>query len=325
MGRRDCLPSSEASPGATLDASISIVCGLLSLRPKVVRCYAARTMSSALREMEALDVAPLFGALNRELIRLLRSLPVTAWNLPTVAGRWRVRDIAAHLLDGDMRKLAAHRDAHLHVPPGHAPQSYDGVVALINSLNATGVSYAERLSLRLLVDLLEITGNWVAEFIESLDPNAVALFPVAWAGETTSQNWMDMGREYTERWHHQMQIREATGAALLLGDDWYAPLLSFSIRALPRAYAAVSAGEGTCVNVEIVGRSWSWCLVRERETWHLYEGTVVAPAANVRISAEHAWRVFYNAIDSAHVESFVHIEGDRRLGRPLLAARSVMV
>ena len=276
-------------------------------------------------EMERVNVAPLFAPLHRELVATLRSFGADAWMRPTVAGRWRVRDVAAHLLDGDIRKLAAHRDGHLLAANGHAPQTYAEVLALINSLNATGVSYGERLSARLLVELLEITGQWVAEFVEGLDPAAMALFPVAWADESQSQNWMDTGREYTERWHHQMQIREATGAPLLLGAEWYYPLLSFSVRSLPRAYQPVVAEEGTAVNLQISEREWSWCLVRERDRWRLYEGAVRAPAATVRISAEDAWRVFYNAVDRDRGQSMLQIDGDRELGLHLLRARSVMV
>ena len=36
------------------------------------------------------------------LIELLRGLPDDAWNLPVGAGEWTVRDVAAHLLDGDL-------------------------------------------------------------------------------------------------------------------------------------------------------------------------------------------------------------------------------
>lgn len=282
-------------------------------------------MNMAVREMERVNVARLFAPLHRELIALLRSFGPDAWSRPTVAGRWRVRDVAAHLLDGDIRKLAAHRDGHLLAPGGQAPRNYTDVVALINSLNATGVSYAERLSARLLVELLEITGQWVAEFVEALDPAALALFPVAWAGESESQNWMDSGREYTERWHHQMQIREATGAPLLLGAEWYGPLLSFSVRSLPRAYEAVPAEEGTAVNVQVIEREWAWCLVRERDRWRLYEGAAPAPAVTVRIRAEDAWRVFYNGVDRDRGESMLQIDGDRELGLHVLRARSVMV
>ena len=275
--------------------------------------------------MERVDVAPLFAPLHRELIQLLRSLSGDAWDRPTVAGKWRVRDVAAHLLDGMLRKLAAHRDGH-HLRTGdQPPRTYDDVVALINALNATGVAYGERFSTRLLTDLLDVTGKWLADFVLTLDPAAPALFPVSWAGETESQNWMDTGREYTEHWHHQMQIREAAGAPLLLDDVWYEPLLSFSVRALPRTYANVPANEGTSINLHIDGRTWAWCLLREAEAWRLYGSSSGDPATTIRIAPNDAWRLFYNALDAPADESILRIEGDRALGLRLLAARSVMV
>jgi hypothetical protein len=60
-----------------------------------------------------LETAPLFPDLHGELLSLLRALESGDWERPTVAGAWRVRDVAAHLLDGDLRKLAAHRDGHV--------------------------------------------------------------------------------------------------------------------------------------------------------------------------------------------------------------------
>ena len=274
--------------------------------------------------MERTDVAPLFAPLHRELIALLRSLPEEAWVHPTVAGAWRVRDVAAHLLDGMLRKLSAHRDGHLLRSGGEPPRSYGDVVSLINSLNATGVAYGERLSTRLLTDLLDVTGKWLSDFVITLDPTAPALFPVAWAGESESQNWMDTGREYTEHWHHQMQIREAAGAPpLLLDDVWYEPLLSFSVRALPRTYAAVPANEGTSINLHV--EDWAWCLQRDAEAWRLYSGSSADAAASVRIPREDAWRIFYNALDASTAETKLRIEGNRDLALHLIAARSVMV
>lgn len=281
---------------------------------------------TALRPMERVDVAPLFAPLHRELMQLLRSLSEEAWSRPTIAGRWRVRDVAAHLLDGMLRKLSAHRDGHLLRSGGEPPRTYDDVVALINSLNATGVAYGERLSTRVIADLLKVAGTSLADFVATLDPTAPALFAVAWAGETESQNWMDTGREYTEHWHHQMQIREAAGAPLLLLEDrWYEPLLSFSVRALPRTYASVPAGEGTSINLHIDERPWTWCLLREAGGWRLYNGSVAEPSASVRIPLKDAWRIFYNALDASVAESLLRIEGDRQLGLHLVTARSVMV
>lgn len=275
--------------------------------------------------MEPLDVAALFAPLHAQLMELLRSLSADAWARPTLARDWRVRDVAAHLLDGALRKISAQRDGHLLTAGARAPEGYGDIVALINSLNATGVTYAQRLSTPLLVDLLDVTGRWLSDLVAASDPSAPAVFSVAWAGEAESQNWMDTGREYTEQWHHQMQIREAVGAPLLLDDAWYEPLLSFSVRALPHTYAAVSASEGTSINVHIEQRDWAWSLVREAAAWRLYRGVAEKRAATVRIERQNAWRLFYNALDASAAESIVHIDGDRELAIPFLAARSVMV
>ena len=160
-------------------------------------------------------VQHLFAPLHAELIALLRGLSADDWDRPTLAPRWRVRDVVAHLIDGALRKLAAHRDGHV-LAIGKPPETYGEVVTLINDLNASGVAYGNRLSARLLTDLADVTGQWLSSFVESLDPHTDALFAVAWAGEERSENWMDTGREYTERWHHQAQIREATNAFPLL-------------------------------------------------------------------------------------------------------------
>lgn len=267
-------------------------------------------------------VAPLFRPLDALLIAVLRGLTPAQWELPTVAGNWRVRDVAAHLLDGGLRKLAAHRDGHLLAT--EPPRDYAEVVALINGLNATGVAYAARLSAPLLVDLLEVTGDWLSTFTESLDPHAPALFPVAWAGENASENWMDTGREYTERWHHQMQIRDAVGAGeALLEDGWYEPLLDFSVRALPRAYAEVEAASGTALTFEVDALVWS--LVRDDDAWHVLRGRVDGASTSIRISRANAWRLLYNALTRDAAREAVAFEGDPSLLEPLLRARAVMV
>lgn len=268
------------------------------------------------------NVAPLFRPLHARLMQTLSGLTPDQWELPTIAGAWRVRDVAAHLLDGDLRKLAAHRDGHLLSPDGPV-EGYADVVALINGLNATGVAYARRLSTRLLADLLELTGQWFATFTESLDPHAPALFPVAWAGEDASENWMDTGREYTERWHHQMQIRDAIGAELLLDDEWYEPLLDFSVRALPRAYAAIPAADGTTLTFEV--ESMAWTLIRDGEAWQLLRGRADAPSSTASVSRANAWRLLYNALGRDAAREAITFEGDSILLEPLLGARSVMV
>ncbi|HEU0298210.1 MAG TPA: maleylpyruvate isomerase family mycothiol-dependent enzyme [Longimicrobium sp.] len=268
--------------------------------------------------------AELFPGLLAELVGLLRGLDEADWDRPTVAGAWRVRDVAAHLLDGDLRKLSFGRDGR---PTGGGPAlSYGEVMQLIQRANETGVAYARRLSPRVITDLLEVTGRWVADYVASLPPHEEAHIPVAWAGEDRSENWMDTGREYTERWHHQMQIRDALGAPGLLQRQWLHPLLELSVRALPRAYAGVDARPGTAVVLQVKAEGENtWSVVREDAGWIVFRGAAPDAAARVRMDADAAWKLLFNALPPDDARSRVAITGDAALAEPLLRARSVMV
>lgn len=197
----------------------------------------------SLEPLTPVYTADLFPPLHQELLALLRGLAPADWERPTVAGSWRLRDVAAHLLDVDLRKLSIQRDGHL-VPPEEPIGGYGDLVRFLNRLNADWVAASRRLSPRVLVDLLATTGPAVSEVVAALPPHEPATFSVSWAGESRSENWFDVGREYTERWHHQMQIRDAVGAPLLLERRWLHPLLDLSVRALPRAYESVAADPG---------------------------------------------------------------------------------
>jgi uncharacterized protein (TIGR03083 family) len=266
--------------------------------------------------------AHLFRPLLGELVATLRSLDAEDWQRQTVAPKWRVRDVAAHLLDGKLRKIAVYRDAHL-LPLDQPIASEQDLTRFVNGLNAGGVAYAARLSPRLITDLLEVAGAWAADVIEALPPHGRAIFAVSWAGEAESENWMDTGREYTEWWHHQMQIRAATGRPLLLEPAWMMPLLDFSLRALPHAYRAVDAPHGTAVAVRVTGPTeGAWTLRREPQGWQVQEGEAPDAAAVVRLTADAAWRLLYNA---PYDTGAVAIEGDAALAAPLLKTRSVIV
>ena len=278
-----------------------------------------------MQPLPPIETSPLFRPLLHELLTLLRTLSAADWTRPTVARGWRVRDVAAHLLDGDLRKLAACRDDHL-LDPDSPIESDRDLAHFINELNASGVGYAARLSPRLLTDLLAVTGDWVADLMEALDPHGRACFPVSWAGDATSENWMDIGREFTERWHHQAQIRDAVGAARLLEPRWLGPLLDISVRALPVAYAGFDAPEGTMVSLIVRGASSpGWTLERHAGRWRLLSGLPDASDASLTLEADVAWRLFYNALPPGAPERSTELRGDRRLIDPMLAARSVVL
>ena len=111
-----------------------------------------------------------------------------------MAGAWRVRDVAAHLVDTALRRLSIHRDG-LRLSPAARPSALrEDLVAFINTLNATWIRAAERLRRRVATDLYASASVELADFVETLVPDAAAVLPVSWAGETHSLQWLDIGR-----------------------------------------------------------------------------------------------------------------------------------
>ena len=175
--------------------------------------------------------AHLLRRVDKELIDLLRSLTSGEWDIQTIAPSWKVRDVAAHLLDTVLRKLSVVRDScNVEAVEIRSPQD---VITLVNRLNQEGVTVYRRLSLPVLIDLMHLACQQSACFHESLDPFAPAAFAVSWAGEEKSLNWFDTARELTERWHHQQQIRLATNRPGIMVPDLYHPVLDCFLRGLP--------------------------------------------------------------------------------------------
>ena len=211
---------------------------------------------------EPILCAPLLRKVDRELLHLLSSLTEEEWGYRTVSPRWEVRDVAAHLLDTALRKLSMVRDGWF--AEKQIPQTPQEVVSLVNRLNQEGVSVFRRLSPSVLIELMKTACEKSADFHESLDPFARATFNVSWAGEETSANWFDTARELTERWHHQQQIRLATGRPGIQTRELYHPVLDCFIRGLPYAYRHMDAPSGTNLLLEIAGECGGlWALSRE--------------------------------------------------------------
>ena len=272
------------------------------------------------------DTRLFFRPVARELVALLRGLPGDAWERPTVAGTWRVRDVVAHIVDGALRRLSFHRDGHTPPTPAEPPRTEREFVAFINGLNGQWVDAARRLSPRALTDLCELAGAGLADFVESLPADAPALFPVSWAGEATSAGWFDIGREFTELWHHQAQVRDAVGAPPLREPQWLHAVLLIALRGLPHAYRDVPVEPGQAIAIEITGAAGgAWTLRRTDASWSLLAGREGGESARVSMSDDTAWRLLFNALPPGRAETLVTRDGDPALLAPLLRARSVIV
>jgi len=272
------------------------------------------------------DTRFFFRPLSADLVALLRALPAEAWDRPTVAGSWLVRDVVAHLLDTTLRRLSIQRDG-ARPPSWQSPVKSDrDFVAYINGLNAEWIRAAQRLSPRVLTDLYAQASSDLADVVEGLPLDGPGLFPVSWAGEGASSAWFDIGREFTEVWHHAAQIREAVGAGPFADARWLHAVLVLALHALPHAYRDVPERPRSSLVIEITGDAGgTWTLHHGPDRWDILEGVVPSPGATATMSDEVAWRLFFNALSPSMAGTLVRLEGDVALGLPLLRARSVIV
>jgi uncharacterized protein (TIGR03083 family) len=267
-----------------------------------------------------IETVHLFPPLHMELMTLLKGLSPADWLCETVCAGWQVRDIVAHLLDGDIRKLSPAKEGSRPPAPESPINGYQDLVSFLNQINADWIRATGRMSPRLLIDFLAITGPQVSELLAGLDPNANARHSVAWAGELISPNWFDIAREYTEKWHHQQQIRDAVGAPGLTRRQWLFPALDTFVRALPHTYREVDAGEGATILVTITGEAGGeWSLVQRGQGWILYSGAAPSPVCRIKLDQDAAWRLF-----TKQPNQQVHIRGDLSLGNVFLDTLAVM-
>ncbi len=279
--------------------------------------------------MPPILVADLFPEVTGRLVELLRSLTAGEWHLPTVSSRRTVKDIASHLLDGSLRRLSLQRDGYRPTGGSGRPQAGEPLVDFLTRLNDEWEEAARRLSPRLLVDLIEWADAQLAALFRSLDPHAPALFPVAWAGEEASENWMDVARDYTEKWHHTQQIFDATGRpSTILGRRLGHPCLDTFMRALPFTFRSVEADPGTAVTVAVTGEAGGrWHVERRESGWEQAADLPRPSTAAVTMDQDTAWRlVTKRRSREATRQQFpgIRITGDEALGLHVLDMVSVM-
>ncbi len=279
-----------------------------------------------MQKLQHIDAVHLFPGLYKELFSLLDSLRPEDWERPTMASGWTVRDVTAHLLDIDIRRLSAQRDVHTMPEPESSNTGYTELVEMLNRLNAEWTIAARRMSPRIIVDFLKVTGPEICELFELLDPDEEAIFSVVWAGEESSPNWFDVAREYTERWHHQHQIRDAVRTRSLTDALWIRPYLDTLVRGLPHAYRSLKPGKDLRLVVDIDGKAGgAWTLAFEKAGWKLYAGKAEQAETSVRLPADTAWKLFSKMIPPDEARKKATITGVPELAEPLFGFVGFMV
>jgi mycothiol maleylpyruvate isomerase-like protein len=268
-------------------------------------------------EVPAVDVRGPLTAQRGRLLSLLASLSDAQWAAPTAAPQWPVKDIALHLLDVDLSWLAHDRDHDqtgiIPVPSGH-----EEFVRRLAQRNQQWVDGTRTLSPQLITGLLQWSGEQLDAYLGTVDlarPSSVY-----WAGQVPL--WFDLAREFTERWVHYQQIREAAQPAGHDNQqDEYLPLvLRTFIWGFPHQYQA-PAPTGTTIALEIADIG-TWMLTRTATGWTLDEAQAAAPAASLRMTGEAAWRLLTGArYDTRQVQP----SGEPALAEPLLRVRGIIV
>lgn len=220
------------------------------------------------------DTRPLLPALRAELATLPAGLSSGDWALPTACPGWDVHAVAAHLLGVELGNVSIRRDGW-----GQGPARGEDPDAWLNAFNQHWVDAARRISPAMLTELLGLAGLRFEQHLATLDLDATG-GPVEWAtGSRPAPVWLDVAREYMERYVHQQQIRVAAGRPPL-GAVFTGPVLATAAHALPRALDQVPRPVGTVVTFTAEGEGGgTWHVVQTPAGWELGRAQPPGPAA----------------------------------------------
>ena len=274
-----------------------------------------------LRVPDPVIVLDLLPSERTVFLELLASLAEADWQRPTCCPGWSVQDIALHLLGGDLGIVSRHRDGYIP----RQPRPGETLVPFLNRLNDEWLTATRRLSPPLLIELLRLAGDLTYGYWARADLLALG-DRVSWAGPEPAPRWLDIAREYTERWVHQQQIREAVDVPLLLESRWIGPVVATFVHALPVTYVNVEAPAHTAVSLIVEGEGGGrWTVVHSTDDdWRLYAGMPESPAATVQMSPDTLWRLFTKQISPDSAVSRESISGDLELGRRMLSTVAII-
>lgn len=204
-------------------------------------------------------------------------------------------------------------------------EGYHDLVNWLNKLNNDWVVAMNRVSPDMMILLHKTTGPLTTAYFASLEPFDEAIFAVDWAGESKSYNWMHQAREYTEKWHHQQQTRDAVGIEGIMTEQFYPSFIDTYMRGLPNAFKDVDAPNGTTVSVEVTSTlGGTWFLTRIDGSWQLSEEQPRDVQSSVSLAPELAWKLFSKNLRPDQVLDQVEFSGSKDLARHVLEMVSVM-
>lgn len=275
---------------------------------------------------DSIVVVHLFETLDQVLLNHLRKLDQDLWNQQSLAGKWTIKQLVAHLLDGSLRSISVFRDGYFG-ENSKPINTYEDLIDLLNQMNADWIQATNRLSPSVLIDLLKAVSKDFILTFRSLDLEERSPFAVAWAGEEVSKNGFHIAREYTEKWHHIQQIILASDPKneLLFARELYEPYLLTSIHAIPHHFRNLNFPTNSSLEIQFVGDFSIIFSIMKRETrWVLKMGKSSEETARVIVPIRLAWKIFSKVpIDPKEKEN-ISMEGDARLTSHFFQTLAIM-
>ncbi|HZO73756.1 MAG TPA: maleylpyruvate isomerase family mycothiol-dependent enzyme [Ktedonobacteraceae bacterium] len=278
-----------------------------------------------MQHVQPIMVLDLFPQERKQLLKLFSELQLDEWEKPTICPGWTVKDIGLHLLGDDIGYLSGARDQFSNPFFRNKDlREWGNLVTNINDANEAWVKATARISPKLLADLLERTGQQLYEYLQSLDLMAMNGV-VSWAGPDPAPVWLDVAREYTERWLHQQQIRDAVQKPGFKEKAFFYPVLDTFVRALPHTYRDVPVAETTVLKFVVTGEAGDvWYLLGEANSWSLFQEIELPVGTVVTMDQETCWRLFTKGISKDQARAQTFIDGDQTLGEQLLETVSII-
>ncbi len=267
-----------------------------------------------------LDVRAVLRTERTLLVDLLRTMQDADWHQPTACPAYDVQGIAAHLLCGDFSLLSRQRDV---APDGlltvvHAGADFRSAVDRFNDRWVEAVAF---FSPAVLIELLDLTGHWTADWYDRVDPASSgepvgffnAIGPSLQARRAlSSPYWQIAAREYFERWVHHHQIRRALTRPDLDEDAILAPAAAAVVRSLAAHLDGLETGPGVSVVFSVEGLT-SWTFGRDLETWQLFDGRAGDAVAELSIDRAVATPLLSRGLGAREVEAAFSVTGDTDL------------
>jgi uncharacterized protein (TIGR03083 family) len=218
--------------------------------------------------VQPVDTRRLFVEERDDLLVLLGELTSEVWSAQTPAEGWTVKDVALHLLDGDLGRLSRGRDGDA---TGLLPTNADAAsfAVALAAKNQRWIEATRQLSSRVIRELLRYSTAQIETWTAGADLLAPAT--VSWASDRSVPGWLDLARELTETWVHHQQIRAAVNRET---DVRRLPVvLRTFVWALPHQYR-VAARPGTTVVLDLdLGGQWR-LVAQGANRWGLEEVVV---------------------------------------------------